>query len=162
MEILILVIVGVVSLFLGFLITSTVLRKKVEKKSENFIRDAREKGEVIKKDKILQAKEKFLQLKSEHEKFIQEKNVVIHQSENRLKQKESVLNQNLNKKKRPTIRKFLIVQKEGKREVSRNIEHYNLDVIISVGCRVKSKQRDTISYLGKQNTQGISCARFCH
>lgn len=41
----------------------------------------------------------------------------------------------------PTIRKFLIVQKEGKRSVSREVLFYNLDVIISVGYRVKSKQR---------------------
>jgi death-on-curing family protein len=39
-----------------------------------------------------------------------------------------------------TIRKFRIVQQEGKRKVSRDIEHYNLDVIISVGYRVKSQQ----------------------
>jgi len=38
-----------------------------------------------------------------------------------------------------TIRKFLIVQTEGKRKVKRNIDHYNLDMIISVGYRVKSK-----------------------
>ena len=38
-----------------------------------------------------------------------------------------------------TIRKFLIVQQEGKRKVKREIEHYNLDMIISVGYRVKSK-----------------------
>ena len=37
-----------------------------------------------------------------------------------------------------TIRKFLIVQKEGNREVSREVLYYNLDVIISVGYRVKS------------------------
>lgn len=42
--------------------------------------------------------------------------------------------------KAPTVRKFRIVQKEGKRDVERNIEFYNLDVIISVGYRVKSKQ----------------------
>ena len=39
-----------------------------------------------------------------------------------------------------TIRKFRIVRDEGQRKVNRNIEHYNLDVIISVGYRVKSKQ----------------------
>ncbi|MDQ7060823.1 MAG: RhuM family protein [Sulfurimonas sp.] len=39
-----------------------------------------------------------------------------------------------------TIRKFLIVQKEGKREVSRNIDHYNLEVIISLGYRINSKK----------------------
>ena len=38
-----------------------------------------------------------------------------------------------------TIRKFLIVQQEGKRSVKREIEHYSLDMIISVGYRVKSK-----------------------
>ena len=37
-----------------------------------------------------------------------------------------------------TIRKFLTVQIEGDREVSRNIEFYNLDAIISVGYRVNS------------------------
>ena len=39
-----------------------------------------------------------------------------------------------------TIRKFRIVRQEGKRQVEREIEHYNLDVIISVGYRVKSQQ----------------------
>ena len=38
-----------------------------------------------------------------------------------------------------TIRKFLIVRQEGARSVTREIEHYNLDVILSVGYRVKSK-----------------------
>ena len=39
-----------------------------------------------------------------------------------------------------TIRKFRIVRQEGSRQVRREIEHYNLDVIISVGYRVKSLQ----------------------
>ncbi len=38
----------------------------------------------------------------------------------------------------PTIRKFRIVQTEGSRGVSREVDFYNLDVIISVGYRVKS------------------------
>ncbi|MBQ3295300.1 MAG: virulence RhuM family protein [Erysipelotrichaceae bacterium] len=37
-----------------------------------------------------------------------------------------------------TVAKFATVQKEGNREILRNIEHYNLDMIISVGYRVKS------------------------
>ena len=38
-----------------------------------------------------------------------------------------------------TVAKFATVQKEGTREITRNIEYYNLDMIISVGYRVKSK-----------------------
>lgn len=38
-----------------------------------------------------------------------------------------------------TIRNFRIVQKEGNRDISRDISHYNLDMIISVGYRVNSK-----------------------
>lgn len=39
-----------------------------------------------------------------------------------------------------TVAKFATVQIEGDREVERNIEYYSLDVIISVGYRVKSKR----------------------
>ena len=40
----------------------------------------------------------------------------------------------------PTVAKFATVQHEGNREVLRNIEYYNLDVILSVGYRVKSNR----------------------
>ena len=40
----------------------------------------------------------------------------------------------------PTVAKFATVQKEGDRSVERDVEYYNLDMIISVGYRVKSKQ----------------------
>ena len=42
--------------------------------------------------------------------------------------------------KNSTISKMEIVQKEGKREINREVLHYNLDMIISVGYRVNSKQ----------------------
>ena len=52
--------------------------------------------------------------------------------------------QNIYKEKelerKATVKEILTVQQEGDREVSRNIEYYNLDVIISVGYRVNSAQ----------------------
>jgi hypothetical protein len=41
---------------------------------------------------------------------------------------------------RATRRNFRLVRLEGNREVERDVEHYNLDVVISVGYRVKSQQ----------------------
>ncbi len=39
-----------------------------------------------------------------------------------------------------TVAKIATVQKEGKREIIRDIEYFNLDMILSVGYRVNSKQ----------------------
>lgn len=39
-----------------------------------------------------------------------------------------------------TIRKFLIVQKEGTRDVSRNVAHYNLQMIIAIGFKVDNER----------------------
>ena len=39
-----------------------------------------------------------------------------------------------------TITKFLIVQKEGSREVSRNVAHYNLQMIIAIGFKVDNER----------------------
>lgn len=39
-----------------------------------------------------------------------------------------------------TVKEYLTVQKEGERKISRKVKYYNLDVIISVGYRVKSKR----------------------
>jgi hypothetical protein len=42
--------------------------------------------------------------------------------------------------KEATVRKFRTVRKEGSRQINREQDHYNLDMIISVGYRVNSKQ----------------------
>jgi len=100
---LIAIIVGVLGLALGVVLSSTVLRKKIEKRSEGILIEAQEKAEVMKKEKILQAKEKFLQLKTEHEALVNEKNAAILKNENRIKQKETSLSQRfeeLNKKEK--------------------------------------------------------------
>ncbi len=85
---------------IGFVLTSSVLKKAVLRKSEDVLKDAQEKAEVLKKEKILQAKEKFLELKSEHEKAVQNKNNQIHKNENRLKQREASFNQKLDEFKK--------------------------------------------------------------
>ena len=76
------------------------MRKSIERKSEDILKDAKKASEQIKKDKILQAKEKFLELKSEHEKFINSRNQKISDLESKAKEKDSKLNQRLEESKR--------------------------------------------------------------
>ena len=48
--------------------------------------------------------------------------------------------------KSSTVKKILTVQKEGTRDVKRNIEHYNLDAIIAVRYRINSKKLLNLEY----------------
>jgi ribonuclease Y len=89
------IIITLLSLVVGAVLATTILRKFVDKKSQNILKEAEEKAEVIKKEKMLQAKERFLQLKAEHESIILEKNSNIQKSENRIKQKETSLSQKM-------------------------------------------------------------------
>lgn len=58
-----------------------------------------------------------------------------------------------------TIKKFFIVQTEGNRQVKREIDHYNLDVIIAIGYRVQS---ETATRFRRWATQRlISSKRIC-
>jgi len=98
---------------LGYLLFLIILRKR----REMTITEAEAEAEVIKKDKILQAKERFLQLKTEHEKTINERNNKVLLGENRIKQKEQVVNQRLEenqrqKKEMDTIKENLSGQLE--------------------------------------------------
>ena len=69
-----------------------LIRKAVLKgRRDAIIEKAELEGESIKQKKILQAKEKFLQLKSEHEAYISERNAKAQETENRLKQREQQL-----------------------------------------------------------------------
>jgi ribonuclease Y len=92
MEIIMIIIGLVVGLAIGYFMATTVLKKGIESKSAQILKDAEAEAEVVKKDKILQAKEKFLQLKAEHESYINEKNQTLQIGENRIKQKEQSLN----------------------------------------------------------------------
>ena len=54
-----------------------------------------------------------------------------------------------------TVAKNATVQKEGQREISRTIEYYNLDAIISVGYRVNSKRGTQFRQWATHNTLSI-------
>lgn len=117
MVILFCIVSGIAGIILGVILSTTVLRKKLEEKGRKVLEEAQEKAEVLKKEKILQAKEHFLKLKAEHEQLANERNANILKNETRLKQKEVTLNQRFeeyNKKEKEVelIRKNLNQQLE--------------------------------------------------
>jgi ribonuclease Y len=66
-----------------------------QNKAKKILKDAETNAEILKKDKLLEAKEKFLQMKADHEREINAKNNTVNQRENSVKQKEQSINQKL-------------------------------------------------------------------
>ncbi|MET6990215.1 ribonuclease Y [Sediminicola arcticus] len=102
-----LIIVGIVGLAIGFAIAKIMEKGKAsktidsaKKEAASIIREAETQGENTKKDKIFQAKEKFLELKAEHEKVIIGKEKKIGESEKRARDKESQISNELAKTKK--------------------------------------------------------------
>jgi ribonuclease Y len=109
------IISGAVALTMGSFISYFIWNKALKTKRLKVVKEAESEAEVIKKEKILQAKETFLQLKSEHEKDINERSHKLIGDENRFKQKEITLSQKLEegqrrKKELDAIRENLQVQ----------------------------------------------------
>jgi ribonuclease Y len=88
----------VVGIITGRYLLRTLLKKQeiaAQTKVKKILKEAEINAEILKKDRLLEAKEKFLQLKSEHEQEVNQKNNQMNQRENSLKQKEQSVNQRL-------------------------------------------------------------------
>lgn len=97
----------VVGPVLGFVVArmmekvkATKIVSSARKEAVNIVKEANKEGESIKKDKIFQAKERFLELKAEHEKVIINKDKKIAESEKRTRDKESQVSNELAKNKK--------------------------------------------------------------
>lgn len=95
-------ITGLVALTAGIFAGKVIFSKDTARKTEEaeqqarkIISDAKSNAENIKKERMLEAKEKFVQLKAEHDRDVNEKNRKIADAEGRIKQKEQTINQKL-------------------------------------------------------------------
>jgi ribonucrease Y len=95
MEIYLVVIIAMVTLGIGAAAMFVVNRTMLANKANEIIREAEAKSEMVKKDRMLEAKERFIQLKTEHEKEVMTRNQNVLNLENKLKQKEQSINQKL-------------------------------------------------------------------
>lgn len=101
------IIIGVIGIALGFFIAKIIERnngshliKSAKKTAISILKEAKSEAETLRKDKILQAKEKFIELKSEHEKVIISRDKKIAEAEKRTRDKESQVSNELAKSKK--------------------------------------------------------------
>ncbi|MBE7173650.1 MAG: ribonuclease Y [Williamsia sp.] len=94
------IITGLLALVAGIIAGKFLFAKNTKQKldeaelqSQKILADAQTAAETLKKEKLLEAKEKFVQLKAEHDKEVLERTRKIGETENRLKQKEVSSNQ---------------------------------------------------------------------
>ena len=107
MDITTIAIAALVGLVIGFIVAKVLEKGKAsktvtnaKKEANSILKTANIEGENIKKDKIFQAKEKFLELKAEHEKVIINKDKKIAESEKRTRDKESQISGELAKNRK--------------------------------------------------------------
>ncbi len=90
---------AVAALVIGIFISKAIFSKntknqieEAQQQANKIIEDAKIQAETLKEKKLLEVKEKFLQLKTDHEKETLQRNQKLAESENRIKQKEQGLN----------------------------------------------------------------------
>lgn len=101
------ILAGAVGILLGAILAGLFIKnnsKKIEaeakEKAKSIVREAEITAEGIKKDKILEAKEKYLRLKSDFEEEVGKKKNILITNENKLKQREQVLSKEMEQLKR--------------------------------------------------------------
>jgi ribonucrease Y len=100
-------ITAIVAVILGVIIGRVLLQKvfkqhetDAKEKAKLILKEAELNGETVKKDKILEAKEKYLKLKSEFEEEANKKKNLIIQNENKIKQREQNLSKQIEQNQR--------------------------------------------------------------
>lgn len=96
------IIIGAVGLVAGIIAGKIIFAANTKKQideantqAQKILSDAQVSSETLKKEKLLEAKERFVQLKAEHDKEVLDKNKRINEAETRVRQKEQSLSQKI-------------------------------------------------------------------
>lgn len=122
------IIAGAIALVVGIVAGKFIFKANTDQKiqeaelqAKKTLNDAQLQAETLKKEKLLEAKEKFVQLKAEHDKEVLERNRKLGDAENRIKQKEVGINQ-----KESSIDKQIKENEAIKENLNRQIELVNI------------------------------------
>lgn len=146
------ILIAVLAFIGGSLATWVIIVQAMKSRSRKIIREAEAEAEVIKKEKILQAKEKFLQLKADYEKEINNRNAKVLAVENRLKQKEVAISQKIEeyqrkKKEVDTVRENLDTQLElveRKEEELERLHKHQIDKLESISSMSADEAKEML------------------
>src|SRR5690606_15105982 len=153
MEIVIYVLLGLaIGVLIGRFLLRSLLKKQeiaAQNKVKRILKEAEQEAEMLKKNRLLEAKEKFLHLKAEHEREVNQKNNAINQKENSLRQKEQSLNSKLEqvnreKQELDNVKKNLERQIELNNKKQDEVEHLKMQHI---------KQLETIAGLSAEEAK---------
>lgn len=131
------ILIGIIALVVGAGV-AFVFQRFLNKRT---IEDAAAEAELLKKNKMIEAKEKFIALKAEHEQQVQERNAKIQAMEVKLQQREMQLNQ----KQGDVQRKINEVD-----TLKENLEHQ------LTGVDAKKKELDTLTHQAQHQLETIS------
>ena len=122
------IIIGVSALIIGIVAGKFIFakdtRKQIEEaeiQSQSIVKEATIRAETIRKEKELEAKEKFVQMKAEHDKEVFDRNRKMGEGENRVRQKEQSINQKEN-----NLDKLIKENEAIKETLNRQIELVNI------------------------------------
>ena len=122
------IIIGAAALILGLILGKLVFAKntknqiaEAEQQAKKIIAGGQLQAETLKKEKLLEAKEKFVQLKADHDREVMQRNQKLSEAENRIKQKEQALNQ-----KDQNLEKHIKDNEAIKENLNRQIEIVNI------------------------------------
>ena len=134
----------VIALIVGSGLSWILIKTAMKYRAQNIIKEAEIEADIIKKDKILQAKEKFLQIKTEHEKHAAIRNNKLIVAENKLKQLET----DFSRKQEDIARKQEEVQRKTK-------EIQNQQGSIDVQKDLLEKKNVEVDKLKKQHIEQL-------
>ena len=135
------IITAIVALGAGVVIGQVLLRKAFKEKedearerADRIIKEAQTNAENIKKDRILEAKENYLQLKAEFEEDVNKKKNIILQNENKVKQREQAASKQLEQAKRKeteldTLKETLAAQLESVKKRKEEVEKEHSTIV---------------------------------
>jgi ribonuclease Y len=122
------IIIGAIALIIGILLGKFIFAKNTQKQLEDaeqqaqkIVADGQLQAENLKKEKLLEAKEKFVQLKSDHDREVLQRTQKANEADNRIKQKEQSINQ-----KEQNLDKQIKDNEAIKETLNRQIEVVNL------------------------------------